>query len=130
MRYPTPALWRIRPLFAHDGDTVYAIVDRGGENKQQETWRIRLKGVFAPEISPPQEGAVECQRFVQEWLARHGDGSDWPLMLETFRTPKSDVDIYTLGRIIGVITAADAAVLNDEIQAFVTANGYPGGIGS
>lgn len=128
MRYPTPARWRIRPLIGHDGDTVVALVDRGGEQKDTSTWSIRLKGVHAPELR--QTGGPECQRFVEDWLARHGDGSAWPLIVETFRTPRSDVDVTTLSRIVGVITAADGAVLNDEVQAFVTANGYPGGIGS
>lgn len=126
MRYPTPARWRIRPLYAHDGDTIFAQVDRGDDD--QSVWAIRLKDVFAPELSQP--GGVECQRFVQDWLARNGDGDDWPFALETFRTPRSDVDIKTLSRQVGVVTSAHGTSLNSDVQAFINANGYGGGIGS
>ena len=128
MRYPTPARWRVQPLEAHDGDTIAVLVDRGGPSEDRSLWRIRLKDVFAPELSQP--GGVECQRFVTDWLARHGDGSQWPLLLETSRTPRSDLDVMTLSRIVGVVTGADGAVLNADVQAFVTANGYGGGIGA
>ena len=126
MRYPTPARWRIRPTETHDGDTIAAVVDRGDDDLS--VWWVRLKGVFAPELSQP--GGPECRAFVMAWLADHGDGTDWPLMLETFRTPRSDVDVKTLSRQVGVVTAADGANLNTDVQAFITAQGYGGGIGS
>ena len=44
MRYPTPALWRVRPLEVHDGDTITVEVDRGTDDRS--TWRIRLKDVY------------------------------------------------------------------------------------
>lgn len=126
MRYPTPAHWRIRVLSVHDGDTPVALVDRGHE--ETATWAIRLKDVFAPELK--QLGGPETRAYVQAWILAHGDGSDWPLLLETFRTPRSDVDTETLGRFVGVIEAADGAILNEDVQAFVTERGYPGGVGS
>lgn len=128
MRYPTPARWRVRPLETHDGDTLAVLVDRGGPNEDTSKWHVRLKGVFAPELAQP--GGPECRAFVVAWLIDHGDGTEWPVALETFRTPRSDLDETTLSRILGVITAADGANLNTEVQAFITAHGYPGGVGS
>ena len=134
MRYPTPgpnggAPWRVRPLSGiHDGDTMRVYVDKGGINETRETWDIRLKGVFAPELSQP--GGPECRDFVIQWVAAHGDGTDWPLGLETFQTPRSDKPVTTLSRYVGVITAADGACLNADVVAFIQANGYGGGIGA
>lgn len=126
MRYPTPARWRIRPTYAHDGDTLFALVDRGDDD--QSVWAVRLKDVFAPELAQP--GGVACRDFVTEWLFRNTDGSEWPFQLETFRTPRSDVDLKTLGRQLSVVTAAFGANLNAAVQAFVTERGYGGGVGS
>ena len=126
MRYPTPALWRVKVLEAHDGDTVTALVDRGHDD--QSTWAIRLKDVYAPELS--QAGGVETRDFVLGWLADNGDGTDWPYRLETFRTPRSDVDVTTLSRYVGVVTSSSGASLNADVQAFVTGHGYGGGVGS
>jgi hypothetical protein len=125
VRYPTPALWRVKVLEVHDGDTVHLLVDRGDEDDSR--WWTRLKDVFAPELA--QTGGPECRGFVTAWVAQHGDGTDWPFLLETFRTPRSDVDLLTLSRHVGRITAADGACLNDDVAAFIKANGYPGGIG-
>lgn len=127
MKYPTPALQRIKPINVHDGDNVKVIVDRGGPNETREIWDIRLKDVFAPEIGQP--GSQECKLFVQNWLATHVDGSDWPYILETFRTPKSDQLDMTFKRFVGVIIDKDMFTLNAAIQKFITDNGYGGGIG-
>lgn len=126
MRYPTPALWRVRPLSVHDGDTILAQVDRGDDD--QSVWAVRLKDVFAPELS--QAGGQECRSFVAQWLAAQTDGTDWPFVLETFRTPRSDVTVTSLSRLVGVVTSASGAVLNHDVQAFITTSGYSGGIGS
>lgn len=127
MRYPTPALQRIKPLGNHDGDTVKVLVDRGGPNEAREIWDIRLKNVFAPEIGQP--GSQECKAFVANWLATFIDGSDWPYMLETFRTPKSDALDMTFNRFVGIITSSTGENLNIDVQAFITTNGWGGGIG-
>lgn len=126
MRYPTPALWRAKVLEVHDGDTVRVLVDRGTEDTSR--WWVRLQDTFAPELS--QTGGPECRGFAAAWVAQHGDGTDWPFLLETFRTPRSDTEVVTLSRYVGRVTAADRACLNDDVAAFVKANGYPGGIGS
>jgi hypothetical protein len=128
VRYPTPSRWRIKVLEVHDGDTTpRSLVDRGGPDEDTSTWSIRFKDVFAPELSQP--GGPECRQFVIDWFAKHDDGTEWPFLLETFRTPKSDRMLTTLSRIVGVYTAADGACLNDDVAAFIKANGYPGGIG-
>lgn len=129
MRYPTPALQRIRVLDVHDGDTTpRSLVDRGGPAEQTEIWSIRFKDVFAPELSQP--GGPECRQFVIDWFAAHDDGSDWPFMLETFRTPKSDKIVTTLSRIVGVYTAPNGDVLNHDVEAFIKAHPeWGGGIG-
>ena len=128
MRYPTPARWRVQPLEAHDGDTIAVLVDRGGPSEDRSLWRIRLKDVYAPELSQP--GGPETRRFVIDWVGSHGDGTDWPFLLETFRTPRSDVDVRTLSRYVGVLSSASGESLNVAVQAFVTARGYDGGVGS
>lgn len=128
MKYPTPSLWRASPVDPHDGDTVVFLIDRGGPNRDRSLWSIRLVNTFAPELR--QTGGPECQKFVADWLVKHSDGTEWPFLVETFQTPKSDALEGTLGRILGRVTAADGACLNVDSQAFVTANGYPGGIGS
>lgn len=126
MRYPTPALWRVAVIETHDGDTVRLGVDRGIE--ESATWNVRLKGVFAPELTQP--GGPECRSVVMAWLTNHSDGSAWPFLLETFRTPRSDTEVMTLSRYVGRITAADGSCLNDVVQAFIAAQGYGGGIGA
>ena len=126
MRYPTPARWRVQPLEAHDGDTVTVLLDRGMDD--QSARAIRLRDVFAPELAQP--GGPETRRFVIDWVGSHGDGTDWPFLLETFRTPRSDVDVRTLSRYVGVLSLASGESLNVAVQAFVTARGYDGGVGS
>lgn len=128
MRYPLPALWRVRPLNVHDGDTIKVYVDCGGPNEKRETWDIRFKAVFAPELSQP--GGVECRDFVQAWIDNNGDGTEWPFLLETFRTPRSDADVMTFSRYVGIVTSASGRSLNADVQAFVIASGYGGGIGA
>lgn len=127
MRYPLPAKWRIRPevggSFRSDGDTFWATVDRGKDDTSK--WSIRLKGVRAPEFG--ELGYAETRAFILGWLAENVDGSDWPYELETFQTPVSDKILMTITRFVGVVRAANGRILNDDVQAFVNANGYPGG---
>ena len=131
MRYPTPgphggAPWRVMIVGVHDGDTVQVWVDRGDED--ESLWWVRLKDVHAPELS--QNGGTDCRDYVQTWFAAHTDRTDWPFLLETFRTPKSDADVLTLSRHVGIISAADGNVLNVDVEAYARAHGYPGGSGS
>lgn len=128
MRYPTPALWRVKPLGNHDGDSVDVLVDRGGVNETQEKWHIRLKNVWAPESADP--GGLETRDFVRTWLASHDDGSEWPFLLETFRTPRSDQVDVTFGRYVGIIEDSLGNPLNLAVSEFVASRGYGGGIRS
>lgn len=115
MKYPTPALWRIKVESVHDGDTLKGILDRGYEDESLKD--IRLKDVWAPELNEPFGFLV--RDYIFGWLSDHTDGSEWPFELETFRTPKSDVEIRSFNRYIGVVTAADGAVLNEDVTAFI-----------
>lgn len=122
-----PALWRVRPISVWDGDTLNSVlVDRGSDD--YSTWSVRLKDVWAPEKHEP--GGRECRDFVLGWLSDHADGSEWPFLLETFRTPSSDRDVLTFSRYVGVIRSADGSCLNDAVTAFVSEQGFGGGIGS
>lgn len=126
MRYPTPALWRCKVTEVHDGDTVKVLIDRGMDDESVR-W-IRLLETFAPELR--QTGGPESRGFTTAWVASHGDGSDWPFMLTTYRTPLSDTDVTTFSRYVGTITAAGGANLNTDVEAYVKAQGYSGGTGS
>ena len=121
-----PALWRCRVVDVHDGDTVTVIVDRGVDETAQ--WDVRLKDVWAPELR--QDGGRECRDHALGWIRDHGDGTDWPLLLETFRTVRSDREVMTLGRYVGVVKDAGGSSLNVAITGFVVEHGYDGGIGS
>ena len=124
MRYPVPALWRFHVAGVHDADSISAMVDRGVGDRS--LWSIRLKDVFAPELHEP--GGRECRDFVLGWLADHGDGSEWPFLVETFRTPRSDVEVTTFGRYVGVVTAWDGASLNDDVRQYVAEQGFGPGV--
>lgn len=126
MKFPTPHLERMQVRSVHDGDTLVAYVDRARD--QYEILEVRLRGVYAPELSQP--GGWECQAHAVAWLADHHDGSEWPFLLETFRTPKSDKDSTTLSRYVGEVRAADGTILNAAMQVYIVAQGYDGGIGS
>lgn len=126
MRYPVPALWRVKVLDVHDGDTIKVTMDRGMDDAT--TISVRLKDAFAPELS--QAGGRESRDYVLGWLRDNTDGTDWPFLLETFRTPRSDVEVVTLSRYVGVLRSATGRSLNADVQAFVTASGYGGGIGA
>lgn len=104
---------------------MFVIEDKGDDDFGLRS--IRLKDVFAPEMGQP--GSFECKRFAEEWLAAHGDGTDWPFYLETFRTARSDVDIKTFSRYVGVITSAEGLSLNADLIKYIAANGFPRGIG-
>lgn len=113
-------------MSVHDGDTISVQLDRGMDD--QSVRSIRLKDVFAPELYA--DGGLECRLFVMDWLTEHSDGSTWPFMLETFRTPRSDVDVTTLSRFVGMIQSHDGRWLNGDVQDFITKKGYSGGTGS
>lgn len=124
--------WRARlprpddiPDPVHDGDSLWLESDQGDWYRKVRD--CRLSNVFAPELKQP--GGPECREFVRAWIAKWNVGR-WPFSVDTLQTGKG-LDITTFGRYVTVVWNADrTAQLNAEIQAFVTANGYPGGTGS
>lgn len=118
-----PALWRAQVLSVHDGDTLTLLIDRGLDD--QTRMPIRLKDVRAPELG--QLGGPETQVFTAAWASVHDDLSEWPFLLETFRTPRSDVDVRTFERWVGVVRDARGESLNDAVTAYVHESGYGAG---
>jgi len=111
----------------HDGDTLTATLDQGfGDLK--ENMHIRLLGVYAPELT--QTGGPETRQFVVDWLARYALPVRFPFVVTTARGPRSDREITTLERYVATVESLDHSHnLNVDVSAFVTAQGYPGGIG-
>lgn len=113
-------------MAVYDGDSIEVDVDRGFDDTSRLS--IRLRDVWAPELSQP--GGLDCRNFALGWVDDNGDGSLWPFRLETFRTPRSDVEVATFGRFVGVVQAASGATLNAAMTAYVTERGFGGGTGS
>jgi endonuclease YncB( thermonuclease family) len=111
----------------HDGDTLTATLDQGfGDLK--EAMKIRLLGVFAPELTQP--GGPETRQFVVDWLARYTLPQRFPFVVTTARGPRSDREITTLERYVAVVESLDHSHnLNLDVSAFVAAQGYGGGTG-
>lgn len=128
MKYPQPALWRCALIDVHDGDTITVHVDKGGVNETSEIWHIRLKDIYAPELSQP--GGPESRDNLRTLLQNANDGSLWPYMLQTFRTPLSDLDLMTFNRYVGTIWGADNVQINAVQETWIKSQGYSGGIGS
>ena len=122
-------MWDKRALISsvHDGDTVIVSLDQGfGDLK--ENMRIRLLGVFAPELS--QVGGQECKNFVDSWINQYTTSRRFSFVVTTLRGPRSDKEITTLERYVATIETIDHSHnLNTEVQAFVVKSGYAGGIG-
>ena len=112
----------------HDGDTITVTLDQGyGDLK--ENMKIRLGVVYAPELSQP--GGPETRQFVVDWLARYALPVRFPFVVTTARGPRSDKELTTLERYISLVETLDHSHnLNMDVQAFVTAQGYGGGIGT
>lgn len=112
----------------HDGDTVTAVLDQGfGDTKEI---KVRLLGVYAPELR--QNGGIETRAFVARWLDETAvAGADFPYIITTARTVRSDIEQSTLGRYVATVTNHDGTrSLNAEVMEFVAARRYAGGTGS
>lgn len=127
MRYPLPARWRITPDLSEpfDGDSFWAWVDRGDDDRS--LWHVRLRDVFAPDHGDA--GYLETGTYLKDWLTGHLDGTEWPYLLETFRTPRSDADVKTLSRWVGIVTDAHGNSLNRDVASWISFMEYPHGIG-
>lgn len=124
--------WRARlprvddiPEAVHDGDTLVVESDQG--DWYRKVRYCRLFDVYAPELSQP--GGQACKQFVVDWINYHNTGK-WPFWVDTLQTTRG-LDIQTFGRYVTIIWNADRSEqLNSAVQAFITRNGYPGGVGS
>lgn len=111
----------------HDGDTVWLELDLYFDYRGLKD--IRMKDVRAPELKD--FGGPETKAFAENWLKTHDNGSVWPYYVDTERNRADTTELRTFSRFIGTIYTADLKFcLNTDVQAFVTTNGYPGGIGS
>ena len=123
-------MWDYRAFVSsvHDGDTITVSCDTGF-GYVREAMHIRLLGVYAPELT--QTGGPETRQFVVDWLAANTLPVRFPVVVTTARGPKSDREITTLERYVAVVESLDHSHnLNVDVQAFITAQGYPGGIGT
>ena len=88
-----------------DADTVVLDLDLG-----LSVWahgrRIRLLGVDAPELRT--EAGLTARVWAEAWFATH-----CPDDTLTVRTVKDKADSF--GRYLGVVTAPDGSVLNEEL---------------
>lgn len=124
--------WRARlprvddiPEAVHDADSCWLETDQGDWYRKVRD--CRLYQVFGPELK--QVGGPETKQFTLDWINRRNVGK-WPFWVDTLQTTRG-LDIVTFGRYVTIIWNADrTAQLNAEVQAFVNANGYPGGVGS
>lgn len=115
----------------HDGDTIWLQIDRGFRDHSIRD--LRLYGVFAPELKQL-PGGPDTRDYVTGWLrAASADFPDktWPLQVDTIRISSDDHEATTLERYLAIVWNADhTKCLNDDVRAYVKANGYPGGTGS
>lgn len=119
--------YRAQVTDVHDGDTLTVLLDLGFSTHRVET-ALRLVGVYAPELS--QTGGPETRDFVKAWVASLST-SEWPFVVTTSRIKSDAHEVMTLGRYVGTVTdASGSRVLNAEVNAFVAAHGYGGGIGA
>jgi endonuclease YncB( thermonuclease family) len=121
-------MWDRRAKYVsnHDGDTVTMLLDQGFRDNKEIT--VRLLGVFAPELS--QTGGKDCQDYVEGWFYKFNHVT-WPFIVTTARMKVADKEQMTLDRYVGTITTLDGSNnLNVDVQAYITRNGYSGGVGS
>lgn len=115
----------------HDGDTIWLEIDRGF--RDHSTRDLRLYGVFAPELKQL-PGGPDTRDYVIGWLraaSAEVPSNHWPLQVDTVRIAGGDHEATTLERYLAIVYNADRSMcLNDDVMAYVKANGYPGGTGS
>lgn len=116
---------RARLVDVHDGDTITVDLDQGfGDTKRI---KVRLLGVFAPELR--QVGGPECKTYLRALLANVVARGDWPLLVVTSRT--ADHETTTFERYVCTVSNYDGTQsVNASMQAYITEQGYLGGIGA
>lgn len=111
-------VYRARPLSAHDGDTLTALIDVGFGARVEEA--IRLAGVSAPELS--QTGGPESRAFTAVWLAELSPALRWPMTVHTVPTTATEpTERRTFVRYVAtVIDAHDPSrVLNIALAEYL-----------
>lgn len=106
-----------------DGDTVDATLDLGFNINVHVS--LRLLDTFAPEHDQP--GGPETAAFVKAWLAKYP--GEWPLTVTTSRIKSDAHEQMSFDRYVALVTVGFDS-LNADVESFVKANGYGGGIGS
>jgi len=110
-------IWRARYVSAHDGDTVTLYVDRGINEFAQIP--IRLLGVYCLELGA---GGEPARDFTRRWLEAANVPTDWPLILQTYKSDPREKFGRWLGRIWYKATGAS---LNDDLIDAHLATGEP-----
>lgn len=119
---------RARLVSDHDGDTITAVLDQGfGDTKQI---KVRLLNVYAPELK--QTGGVDTKNYVMKWFTDNCPmTASWQFVVTTHRLPMADGEDMSFDRYVATVTTLDGSKsLNADVEAYVTAQGYPGGTGS
>jgi endonuclease YncB( thermonuclease family) len=109
-------LFRARPGRVIDGDTfVIEDIDLGfnmriHSTSEKETERVRLEGVYCPELR--HVGGSAARLFTLMWMNTAAlPGLSWPLLIETDTDPEDN-----FGRYLGVVWRfVDGACLNDDL---------------
>lgn len=111
------------PLPVHDGDTLWLEIDRGFRDSKNVNGR--LEEVRAPELK--QVGGLQTQRYVVDWLIKHGSGK-WPYLLETIRVQDETHEKTSFDRyIVQVTDKSTGESLNTAVMLYVSNEGYPTG---
>jgi hypothetical protein len=111
-------------LPGHDGDSWTLSLDRGF--KYENLVVIRGFNVFAPELK--QLGGGECRKYANQWLLGTNAGAIWPFLVDTVLDGNGH-EIETLGRTVCIVRSTSGASLNDDMNAYIDANGFPHGTG-
>lgn len=112
-------MWEYRAalLNVHDGDTMRFLIDVGFDARVEDA--IRLKGVFAPELSQP--GGDDARNFVIN-LVQSAKVMTWPYLIRTEpNTTAEPIEKTSFSRYIGTVYFIDnqTTSLNDTIATFL-----------
>jgi len=94
-----------------DGDTVRFLIDMGMYVRTEQA--IRLKDVYAPELSTPE--GKDARDKVILWLGEHQHGKPWPYVIVT------EKDKQTFNRYIGEVLCPQCA---ETLNGYLRSLGY------
>jgi endonuclease YncB( thermonuclease family) len=111
----------------HDGDTITVRIDRGFDDRKEDM-KLRLEGVYAPELHQP--GGPETRQFVIDWVkAASISAQVFPLVVTTVRLKNGKRERKTLERYVARVDTVTGISLNKVVADFVAERGYPRGVG-